>query len=756
MFVLGSDEAWLWHCFDLPDALCTWPDHQDISIGIQDGDHGNTLVAVVPLYLQGGLFISSLGGPALANALSRKQRSRIYTFIREHLIALAKRYPIREINLSLSPLAPAYTGKTRPMVNPLLFLGCENTLTQTAIIDLGKDIEGIWQQMEGRARTAIRKAEKSGVQVRKARPDEVDTYYSLHSETYNRTGVPPHPKAYFGKIWSDFLSTSRSLVWFAEHEGTVVAAENFGIFKDRAIYWTGAANQSGLDLEANSLIQWTAIQWMVEHGIQWYETGEAFPNVLEGKLKGLSEFKQSFGGTLFPYYKGSLRMVPQGHHDTSHKDLFKSWLKATKLLLIPTLGMNAVQTIERTLRIAYAGVSTARKRYLRTVHRPVPFIKPFWSKEEVDLGLGIIPVEEQTVFARLSKAFSKTVGSGDGLVIHTGSGRTALSLALKVLKSHYPEKNKVILPSYGCRGTIDPIIENGLTPYFVDITTELLPDPKKMADLFSEDVLACLLVNLTGKKMQSEGLIQRAKGVGIFTIEDNCQNTSRLSDLHHESRPDILMYSFGMGKNLMATAGGALITNVLKDAFVAEAENLTHENIDEGYKRFHLFYHRYIDASYPAPGERAEEVIGNIYGYKRMNPLDAEIVLRQLDRLDTIIARRRQHALQLIEHLTRYPGLFHAQSTDNHIYTKFSIILPDHQTRNTLFSFMAGKGIEIENMYIPLHTRDIGIKGVYEDLSTTEDISSCVVNLPVRPNLSVKELNRIALAIDIFGEKYGT
>jgi hypothetical protein len=40
--------------------------------------------------------------------------------------------------------------------------------------------------------------------------------------------------------------------------------------------------------------------------LSWYEVGEAFPNVKEGKLKGLNDFKKSFGGSLYPYYKGRL------------------------------------------------------------------------------------------------------------------------------------------------------------------------------------------------------------------------------------------------------------------------------------------------------------------------------------------------------------------------------------------------------------------------------------------------------------------
>ncbi len=356
-FVRESDEAWLWHCFDMPELRAVWPDYLDASFGIEDRDHGCLLVAIVPCFVHERHSLSSVGGPALANPLGRKHRGNIYECIREHLLALAREKRVHTIGLSLSPLAPAYTGGNCPLVNPLLFLGCENTLTQTLIADIRSGKDALWQKMEGRARTAVRKAEKAGVRVREAGMDESDTYYRLHCETYDRTGVPAHPEAFFRKMWKKFLSDGRCRVWFAEHDGRVVAAENFGTFKDRAVYWTGAASRQGLEVSANSLIQWQALKWMVENGIQWYETGEAFPNIRKGKLRGLSDFKQSFGGTLFPFYKGIMRIPREDTRAMLLKGSFVSWLRATRDLLVHLTGTERGGGVERVLGKIHRGMS---------------------------------------------------------------------------------------------------------------------------------------------------------------------------------------------------------------------------------------------------------------------------------------------------------------------------------------------------------------------------------------------------------------
>lgn len=314
-FVDASDEAWLWHRYDFQDALATWPKRTDLSFAILDTGSGDTLVAVVPVQLveirTANLFyrnsLNSLGGIACSNGLGDKHKRKVRQFGFEWLKILAGRQRAIQIELCLASMSPAWRGECCPRVNPLIELGYDNVLTQTWVVDLRPGSDVLWKKLEGRTRTAIRKAEKMGVTVRMAhRPEDLDTYYQLHCETYHRTAVRPHPKEYFESIWLKFLNVGLAYILFAEYDNEVVAAENFGIYKQAAIYWTGAASTEGLSTNANALLQWTAMQWMCKNGLHWYETGEAFPGTQTGKLKGLSDFKKSFGGELYPYYKGRL------------------------------------------------------------------------------------------------------------------------------------------------------------------------------------------------------------------------------------------------------------------------------------------------------------------------------------------------------------------------------------------------------------------------------------------------------------------
>ena len=312
-FTDQSSEAWLWHRYETLDALEHWPGRKDASFSIADSM--DNIVCIVPTqivrekkFLLSMRSIDSFGGPAFRDGVSgRDRRLAIEYFVKRHL-ALTREYECSATTYSVAAMTPFIRGAQCPRVNPLLVLGCENTLGQTWVLDLSKGKSALWDQFQGRARTAIRKAEKHGVTVRLAdRYDDLEIYFNLHCETYSRTGLTPHPKAYFQAIWRDFFMQGFSKIWFAELNGKVVAAENFGIFKGAAIYWTGAATTLGLEVEANSLLQWTAMQWMVDAKLSWYETGEAFPNLSVGKARGLSNFKKSFGGELYLYFKSRVR-----------------------------------------------------------------------------------------------------------------------------------------------------------------------------------------------------------------------------------------------------------------------------------------------------------------------------------------------------------------------------------------------------------------------------------------------------------------
>jgi hypothetical protein len=310
-FVDDCDEAWLWHRTELIDAFATWDGASDQSFAIRDG---GKILAVVPLHLTRGRMLGlvgwntleSSGGPACANGMAAKQRKKVLTEARGHLEALASRSKARQALFSLPVMAPAWRGERCPRVNPLLDLGCRNTLTQSWVIDLRRPMAEIRRAYSETTRQEIKKAEQSGVSVREARgAADLEAYYELHCETYRRTGATPRTKRYFQNIFDVLVEKNLCRIVFLIKDGAVIAAHNTGLYKGGAVYWTGASRNDKAAGETRLLFD-NQLAAARERDCEWYETGEAFPNLQHGKLKGLSDYKKSFGGEIYPFFRGSL------------------------------------------------------------------------------------------------------------------------------------------------------------------------------------------------------------------------------------------------------------------------------------------------------------------------------------------------------------------------------------------------------------------------------------------------------------------
>jgi lipid II:glycine glycyltransferase (peptidoglycan interpeptide bridge formation enzyme) len=248
-------------------------------------------------------------GPALIEGLGEHEREAILRVLLERALRLCAQEGCRGLEAALPPLARAQL-ENRSGASPLDPLGFSSISTSTYVLDLRRDETELLAGFRQAVRRAIRMAEKEGVQIRPAdRPEDAETYYRLHCETYERTGATPHPAAYFKGIFEKMAPRGLCQIWTAEREGRPLAFANIGLFKKTAYYWTGCGSEEGLQVGANHLLQWRVIQRLKADGVEWYEVGEAFPAAREGDKKaGLDLFKRGFGGERRPFFRGRIDM----------------------------------------------------------------------------------------------------------------------------------------------------------------------------------------------------------------------------------------------------------------------------------------------------------------------------------------------------------------------------------------------------------------------------------------------------------------
>lgn len=311
-FVDGCTLAWANSRSEYIDSLMTWPALTDVSFAVVN--NAGEISAVVACYVSRARFARLVpynwlwcqGGFALGDALGKRAVAAAQEKILEHLEDLTRQYRALKIDAEVPPLTPILhqpDQSDRPLVNPLLSYNLENTLTQTCIVDLTQSVEDLQKDYRPSTRQEIRKVEDSDVNVRLATPHDLDAYYKLHLDTYQRTGARPHNYEFFEGIFTKMLSAGLVQIMIAHKGEQAVAAQNSAIYKGGALYWTGAS-RSDAGLGVNRYLLDRQIMKAKENGFTRYEVGEIFLIRNNPKLEGLSHYKRSFGGQLYPYYRG--------------------------------------------------------------------------------------------------------------------------------------------------------------------------------------------------------------------------------------------------------------------------------------------------------------------------------------------------------------------------------------------------------------------------------------------------------------------
>jgi lipid II:glycine glycyltransferase (peptidoglycan interpeptide bridge formation enzyme) len=300
--VLDSPDGWVFALFawqDLIVAVSEW--------GLRDHSFAvaaeGRLIAAVPLQFNpgtGGLGMSAWGGcgPIIRERIAGQQKSDLLNRIYENCRNIAVREKAARLEFAQSATTNACISN-RYGVNHSLFHGFEDRSGLTQVIDLTPSLDDLWSGLSKNARNIIRRAEKSGFYATQVDwLEHLDRYYALHCETYKRTGVAPHPYAYFSGIAEKMGPSGHAALFAAfDDRGEVLAYHNDACFSSGALYHTGCSASNAQDKGANYLLLWRAIVASKEAGRMVYEVGPIFPNASDPKQRGLTLFKTRFGGS---------------------------------------------------------------------------------------------------------------------------------------------------------------------------------------------------------------------------------------------------------------------------------------------------------------------------------------------------------------------------------------------------------------------------------------------------------------------------
>jgi predicted N-acyltransferase len=255
--------------------------------------HGGDDVAVMPLFRHSLPLVRRLGAPLRGTFTScvglrplgariGDQAACLQAVVRHARTGLRANWMEFGYSVAEEPVALQVHGGTM----------WRREVKRTIVAGVAQTEQNAWSMLEGRARNAIRKAEREGVRVIRLAGEEedVDRFHAMLTATFAKSAtVPPHSKRFYAALLRELLAGEHALFLAAERDGERLA---FGIFPFNAYemqYLSGTSSPAGNALGANSLIQWEAIRFAVGRGIRRYDLGGA-------GIASIDKFKTSFGG----------------------------------------------------------------------------------------------------------------------------------------------------------------------------------------------------------------------------------------------------------------------------------------------------------------------------------------------------------------------------------------------------------------------------------------------------------------------------
>ena len=197
-------------------------------------------------------------------------------------------------------------------------IGYEYTERFTHVLNTNCDIDSIWNAYNKRVRGAVRKAEKSGVEVTETDDHkDLKTFYDMYIKTVKRLGGTPKPLT----LMQSLLKNGIAKLVIAKYSDRIIAGLLYLYFNKTVTLWCEASIPDFLKYRPNNAIFHHIINWACQEGYDYVDFG-ASPPENEGLIahkeqyraiktdlysytKVLSPFKRS----LWTYSENTLRKI---------------------------------------------------------------------------------------------------------------------------------------------------------------------------------------------------------------------------------------------------------------------------------------------------------------------------------------------------------------------------------------------------------------------------------------------------------------
>ena len=366
-------------------------------------------------------------------------------------------------------------------------------------------------------------------------------------------------------------------------------------------------------------------------------------------------------------------------------------------------------------------------------------IKKIKMKKRIKLFDPYVGVEEETSIKKIlnshfwasgagtntvyefEQKFKKYVNSKESVAVN--SGTAALNLALSLIEI----KNKeVIVPSLTFVSTVNAIKLNRGIPVFcdIDVKTGCL-SVENLKEIVSENTKAVLPVHFGGMPCNLTKIDEFCKNHKLNLVEDAAHAMgATFKEKKIGSHSEFVCFSFHPVKNLAMPTGGLISLN----------------NLNYKKSRKQLEARRWCGITNRRDLSYDVKELGNNY---YMNEISAAIGLIQLKRLDKMNKIRKKIAKKYSQKINLENKMPFNEDCSYHLYWVLV------ENRDQFIKKMNNKKIEVGIHYNPVHQMTL-YKNITR-LPTTEDVGKKIVSLPIHPNLTGEDVERIINVVNKYG-----
>jgi len=426
------------------------------------------------------------------------------------------------------------------------------------------------------------------------------------------------------------------------------------------------------------------------------------------------------------------------------------------------------------------------RAYYKEVHEPVADFVP--GETRINYGGRYFDAEEMVNLVDSSLDFwltagpwahkfetrlSKWLGVKYCSLVNSGSSANLLAFyaltAPELGERRICRGDEVITVAGGFPTTVSPIMQYGAVPVFVDMTIpEYNIDCSQLEAAYSPKTKAVMLAHSLGNPFNVQAVVDFCRKHNLWLVEDNCDALGSEYFIDGEWKKtgtigDIGTSSFYPPHHITLGEGGAVYTNN------PELHKYVNSFRDWGRECWcvggvdNTCGYRFSKQFGQLPVGYDHKYVYSHLGFNlKATDMQAAIGCAQLDKLDNIVARRRENFKVLRQGLANVPGIIlpEPQANSNPSWFGFMITVKDDAgfTRTDLTKHLESKKIQTRNLFAGNLLKHPALEAytngqdyrVVGELPTTEVIMNQTFWIGVYPGMTPEKLNYMIQTIKEF------